>query len=118
MALSVEGRARQLRLVVDSFENAELIEDEDGQRVLVCPLEVPVYVWFTSAPQGAVMLVCPEYDYWWACSADEFIEKRTQDLAHKVYVAPKLHRFTFMPTWREYRAALKAEEAARPGTTS
>jgi DNA polymerase-3 subunit alpha len=60
------------------------------------------------------MIVSPEYDYWWACSTEEFAEKRTEDHAHMLYVAPKLHKFASMPTWREFRAVLKAEEAARP----
>ena len=105
-------------VIVYSFANAQLIEDQDGQRALMCPLEVHDHVWLVSAPHGAVMIVSPEADHWWACSTDEFIEKRTEDWAHKVFVAPKLHRFASMPTWREYRAALKAEGAARPGTTS
>jgi hypothetical protein len=105
-------------VLVECFENAWLVDDEDGQRALICPLEVPVYVWFTSVPQGPVMLVSPEYDYWWACSAEEFVDKRTEDWPNKLYIAPKLHKFASMPTWREFRAAWKAEEAARPGTAS
>lgn len=107
-------------VIVQVFEGAQLIEDEEGMRALLCSLEVPAYIILHALPQGASMLICEEVpgggSAWgyWVCSIEEFIEKRAQDPVRQVYIAPKLHHFAGIPTWREFRAEVKAEEVAHP----
>jgi DNA polymerase III subunit alpha len=107
-------------VIVQSFEGAQLISDDDGMRALVCPLEVPAHVILQAVPLGASLLICEEFpgggEAWgyWCCSVEEFVEKRQEDLARRTYIVPKLHHFASMPTNREFRAALKAKEVAHP----
>jgi DNA polymerase III subunit alpha len=107
-------------VIVQSFEGAQLIADDDGMRALVCPLEVEAHILLQALPQGATMLICEEVpgggEAWgyWCCSVEEFVEKRTENHERRSYTAPKLHHFASIPTYREFRAELKAQEAAHP----
>jgi DNA polymerase III subunit alpha len=107
-------------VIVQSFEGAQLIADEDGMRALVCSLEVPVHILLQALPQGACMLICEEVpgggEAWgyWVCSVEEFVEKRTEDHTRRVYIAPKLRHFAYICTYREFRAELAKEAQERP----
>jgi DNA polymerase III subunit alpha len=108
-------------VIAQSWEDgSQLITDDDGQRALVTTLEVPAHVLFQALPQGAHLIICEEVlgggSAWgyWACSVEEFMERRTEDIPRRVYLAPKLHHFEHIPTYREFYATVKGEEAARP----
>jgi len=107
-------------VIVQDFEGAQLISDDDGMRALVCPLEVEAHILLQALPQGATLLICEEVpgggEAWgyWCCSVEEFSEKRTENHERRTYTVPKLHHFASIPTYREFRAELKAEEAAHP----
>lgn len=107
-------------VIVQSFEGAQLISDDDGMRALVCPLEVEAHILLQALPLGATLLICEEVpgggEAWgyWCCSVEEFVEKRTENHERRSYTAPKLHHFASIPTYREFRAELKAEDEAHP----
>jgi DNA polymerase-3 subunit alpha len=107
-------------VIVQAFEEAQLVADDDGMRALLCGLEIPAHVILQSLPLGAAMFICEEVpgggEAWgyWVCSVEEFAEKKTEDHARRTYIAPKLHHFATIPTYREFWAVRKEEEAAHP----
>jgi DNA polymerase III subunit alpha len=108
-------------VIVQAFEEGpQLVEDEDGMRALLCSLEVPAHALLQALPLGAIMLICEEVpgggEAWgyWVCSIEEFLEKRAEDPARRCYIAPKLHHFAYICTYREFRAELAKEVQDQP----